>query len=69
MTEKEIRDDTLQFVNNCYHVEPNLRTWSLIAQSVVVAIYEVAAQLAHLNENGIALCSSNDDIPVRIKPI
>jgi hypothetical protein len=52
MIEKEIREDSLGLVNRLLAKEATANHWFILAQSLVVAVYEVAAQLAHMNETG-----------------
>lgn len=50
MTAEEIRQGAIVFVRLLENKEPSVKTFMLIAQSLVVAVYEVAAQIAEFNE-------------------
>ncbi len=55
MTPEEIKKDALDFVLLCSKAGPGYRTpANLIAQSQVVALYEIALQLAEMNARGAA---------------
>jgi hypothetical protein len=53
----EIRRDSVNMVSLFEQAaprfgNPSMRQWFLLAQSLVIAVQEVAAQLAELNERG-----------------
>ena len=49
-TAKEIRDDSLDMVKSFHDAVATPQRWFLLAQSGVVALQEIAAQLAEANE-------------------